>query len=107
MTIESTRGLSAWSRFWILAVIVAVGAACSGGSKSSGPPTSARRGGSGGSTPATAPRTTPGTTPRTMPNQPVVFVPGYIDATGKTDVSTALQKFIDQLKNGRTVKFHR
>ena len=49
----------------------------------------------------------PGTLPKPKPAKFVVSVPSYIDATGKTDDTKALQQFIDKLKNGRTVKFHR
>ncbi len=87
-----------------LGLSLVVGTGCSGGSKGSSHRTTLPRGGSGG---PTTPRTTPGTTPRTTPKHPVVFVPAYIDATGKTDDSKPLQKFIDRLPNGRTVKFHR
>jgi len=97
MTIESTRGPSAWSRFWILAVLLVVGAGCSGSSKGQSHPTTVPRGGS----------TVP-TTPATQPAESrVVVVPSYIDATGKTDDTKALQQFIDNVSNGRTVKFHR
>jgi len=40
-------------------------------------------------------------------SQPVVFVPANIDFTGKTDVTNALQSFIDNVDNGVNVQFHK
>ena len=40
-------------------------------------------------------------------SQPVVFVPANIDFTGKTDVTNALQSFIDNVDNGVIVRFHK
>src|ERR1700722_19045870 len=42
-----------------------------------------------------------------MATQPVVLVPGTIDYTGKTDVTNALQNFLDHLPDNRTVLFHK
>ena len=39
--------------------------------------------------------------------QPVAFVPGTIDYTGATDVTDALQTFIDHVRDGWIVRFHR
>ncbi len=41
-----------------------------------------------------------------MSTQPVVYVPNSIDYTGTTDVTNALQSFIDQVDNGSDVRFH-
>jgi len=40
-------------------------------------------------------------------SQPIVFVPSYIDSTGKTDVTNALQSFIDNVDNNRLIRFHK
>ena len=42
-----------------------------------------------------------------LSTQPVVLVPGSIDYTGKTDVTGALQNFLDHLPDNRLVRFHR
>ena len=47
----------------------------------------------------------PVTTPATRPAGTVVLVPASIDATGKADVTQALQKFIDKVPNGRVIEF--
>ena len=65
-----------------------------------------------GTTPRTVPRTTPRTTPPTtkLPHPRrglVVVVPRSIDATGRTDVTAALQSFIDKVPNGRIIRFQR
>ena len=109
MTIESTRRLRAWSRFWLGAVALAVAAllvaACSGSSSRSGPPAP---GGSGrASGPTTSPTvTTPnrGTTPGPPPAR-AVAVPRSIDATGRVDDTKTLQAFIDKVPNGRVIQF--
>ena len=39
--------------------------------------------------------------------QPVLYVPGWIDYTGTTDVTKALQNFVNQVPNGRLLLFHK
>ena len=113
MAYESTHRLSGWRLFWLVVGLVTTlgvaGTACSGsssGKSGSGHPPTTLPGGSGptGTTPRTTPRTTPVTTPTTRPTGTVV-VPASIDATGKTDVTAALQKFIDKVQDGRTILF--
>ena len=71
---------------WLLAVILVSSAACAGVSR--GAPEAA-------------------TKHAVLMSQPVVFVPANIDFTGKTDVTNALQSFIDNVDNGVIVRFHK
>jgi Right handed beta helix region len=77
------------SRRWVGAVATAlvVGAACSGALHGSGTERAARR--------------------AVLVSQTVVPVPATIDYTGKSDVTDALQSFIDGLDDGVLVRFHR
>jgi hypothetical protein len=69
-----------------------LGAACS---------TAATGGPTGGAT-APAP-----STHAVLTAQPIVFVPSTIDFTGKTNVTDALQSFLDNLNDGVLVRFHK
>ena len=94
----------------MVAALVALCVACSGsgnGGSHAEQPTTSGTPGAGVTTP-----NSPGTTPTTKPNSSgprgrVVFVPGYIDSTGKSDVTDALQHFINTAKDGSVLKFHR
>ena len=71
---------------WLVAALLVSGAACGGLSNTAAPQRAAQR--------------------AVLVAQPVVFVPANIDFTGKKDVTAALQSFIDNVDNGRMVRFH-
>jgi len=109
MTIESTRGLRAWSRFWLAAAVTAVllAAACSGSSSG------LRHRLPGGSTTAGNSTFSPGTFPSggptpvrpgTAPTK-VVVVPRSIDPTGQRDDTKVLQVFLDRVPDDRLIQF--
>jgi len=109
MTIESTRWLRAWSRFWLATLVTTVlfVAACTG------PSSGSRHRLSGGSTPVGNPTFSPGTLPNgatppgslgTAPTQ-VVVVPRTIDGTGQRDDTKALQAFLNRAPNDRVIQF--
>ena len=79
---------------WLSVAILVSSAAYSGaslGGDAGGPGASARG---------------PGAHAVLVSTQPVVPVPASIDSTGKTDVTNALQSFIDNADNGDLVRFH-
>jgi hypothetical protein len=95
-TINSARRrrLRPCRRLWVLGAAVVFVAACGGASNSNG---------------ANALGTPPerDTHAMLLSTQPVATVPTTIDDTGATDVTSALQSFIDQTDNGTDIRFQR
>jgi hypothetical protein len=56
-------------------------------------------------TPRPTPTATPRPTPTPEPEPGSVSVPASIDSSGDSDVSTALQRFVDGVPNGSTISF--
>ena len=78
---------------WVLAAAIALTAAC-------GAASTVRGAGSDAAPASDSPRAV-------LMAQPIVFVPSAIDYTGKTDVTNALQSFIDNVNDGSLVRFHK
>jgi len=94
--IVSARSLGIRGRrwLWFLTAMVVLNAACGGASN-------------GDRVEANRTFADSGRSALLVSTQPVVTVPTTIDDTGTTDVTDALQSFIDQTDNGTEVRFQR
>src|SRR4051794_6426854 len=117
MADQSTERPRPWRLFWVAALVMGVGAACSGSAHdaSSTPPstTSAVRPPATRAVPPVVPTIPTITTPRTVRrpagvgNPQVVYVPRSINATGRVNITERLQAFIDRVPDGRVIRFRK